>query len=213
MAQIMRAKEINPSLRSSVDPGYEYVKRHTASLSRLLQHTDIVFLSFSEAQHLVGGGDIKGRLWIERLSDFGSRTRIIVVKGRTRHTLVHQVNGRPLSRTFWHPGIGITRIRNDIGAGDVFAGGFIAGLLMDELIAHQPAAVRLGAILAAERLKSHAFPTSAIATATATYLSGNQRDERLNRRQRWSVLLERYAPIITAFLVGVLSSALVALML
>ena len=69
---------------------------------------------------------------------------------------------------------------------------FIAALLMDELIAHQPAAVRLGAVLAGEHLKSEQFPTLAISAATKRFLIRGQRIERRNRRQRWSVLWDAH---------------------
>lgn len=213
LAQVKRAKDLNRSLRCSIDPGYEYAQNHSNELNQAFDVADFIFLTETEAQHLAGGPDVGERLLIERLGELGSNTRVLIVKSKNRHTLVHQVLGIPVSRRYWHLKLSTLRIRNDTGAGDVLAGGFIAALLTDALIAHQPAAVRLGAILAGERLKSEEFPASRIAIATERYLLQGQKRERLNRRQHIRMLWETYHSITAGFGIGVISSIVATLAL
>jgi hypothetical protein len=102
-------------------------------------------------------------------------------------------------------------INNDTGAGDVFAGGVIAGILSPRLLIHQPAPIRLGASLARERLKSIDFPTERISLETSNFFVRHQRNEHYNRRQRIKVLWEQYGTHLVSFSLGVLSSIIASI--
>ena len=62
------------------------------------------------------------------------------------------------------------KIRNDTGAGDAFAGGFIASMLSPRLLVHQPMPIQVGAISAMARMKCYEEPFSTIANDTCSYM-------------------------------------------
>lgn len=192
MAIVSAAKILNRGLRCSVDPGYEYIRYHRSRLIRTLAVADLVFLSGSEADVLSPGRAEQGGSAVAGMPIEGS-TKLVVVKGKESTVLIERAgDGGVATRTFWHRSLSPASIKNDTGAGDVFAGGFIAALLMDGLLGSQPSASRLAADLAAVRLNSRDFPDLEIERSTASFLNLNRRQERTNTHQRIQVAWERH---------------------
>lgn len=79
-----------------------------------------------------------------------SLSKIIIIKKKSSSVLLSLIDNRPFIRTYYHKRLSFTRILNDTGAGDAFAGGFIATLLSPYMLSHQPAPIHLATIAARE---------------------------------------------------------------
>jgi sugar/nucleoside kinase (ribokinase family) len=190
--QVRLAKATNPSLRCSVDPGYDYVKNHREDLIEALGVADLVFLSGGEADLLSPVDDASSGRGPFANAPFRGPSKLIVIKGKARSLLVERLNGGTWVRTYWHSRLFGFRIKNDTGAGDVFAGGFIASLLMESLLGSQPSASRLAAQLAAARLKSLDFPTDELKRITDVFIEKGRRRESRNRTQHLQALWDTH---------------------
>jgi sugar/nucleoside kinase (ribokinase family) len=209
--RVEEAKKINPCLLFSIDPGAEYTSKYTDRLTKAFSIADYVFLTESEFDKVKRGHDFP---WRARLDAVGAmmekNSQVLIVKSPNNHILVNLLKGKPLNRTFWHPRLLRGQIRNDTGAGDVFAGGVIAGLLSPSMLTHQPAPIRLGANLAAIRLKSGCFPVDQLKATATSYFQRNQRNEHDNFRQRIQVLWETGFGIFVSMSISFVTGVLVA---
>jgi fructose-1-phosphate kinase PfkB-like protein len=111
-------------------------------------------------------------------------------------------------KTYWHDPLSRINIKNDTGAGDAFAGGFIAGMLSHQMLPHQPAPIRLGATAAAARLSTRNEPYSAITKATNSFLHRLDTNETVNWRQHVGRFFTRWFPwawaIIASIIAGII---------
>lgn len=211
MESVLTAKKINPLIRLSIDPGYEYTKYHKNMLAKYLPHMDFVFLNENEFNHLAGGKEFNRKKKIDSLGktvgqSTSNKTIAFIQKGKRRNMVLNFVNGNAYSRTFWHSKLNRISIINDTGAGDVFAGGVIAGLLSPQLITHQPAPVKLGAILASKRLKRQKFPEKEFALDFTNFIESNLRIENKNYPSQVKAFWEKWGNSIVAFALGILAS-------
>ena len=205
--RVKAAKLINPHLRFSIDPGDEYTRNYSDKLANGFSVADFIFLSEKEFNNIKGGRDFP---WRARADALGLLTReaakfdtqVLIVKSQNHHLLMNYLNGSPLKRKFWHHRLWRTQIRNDTGAGDVFAGGVIAGLLSAYLLTHQPAPIKLGAILAAEKLKSGKTPTDKMRSKAIEFFEKGQKNEHDNIRQKIQTWWDNCWPIVVSFLTG-----------
>lgn len=144
------AKEINPCLLVSIDPGYEYtLNANRQLLSETLALADYVFLNDAEYARLAGGADASSQRKTDALAQQFKKNpkvspQVWVWKKPSQVKLVSFWKGTKQERTFHHRRLRFLSKKNDTGAGDAFAGGFIAGMLSPCLISHQPGPIRLG---------------------------------------------------------------------
>lgn len=187
------AKDINHNLKVSLDPGYDYTKNHWDIVKSVMSIADYVFLSKSEFSNIcVNIGltkKVKAEILGTELINCGANPQIIIIKDKNCNVLLNLINNKPFTRTYYHKKLTFTQILNDTGAGDVFAGGFIAGMLSPLMLSHQPAPIQLAAIAASERLKSVDWPSNLKETAYNFYCKG-MKDEHLNIRQQIKMALE-----------------------
>lgn len=217
VGRVCDAKRLNPKLCLSVDPGDEYTRRYGDRLSNAFAAADYIFLSQKEFDNITGGGDFPWRNRVDAVGELADAqatfgTQVLIVKSANKHVLLNYLRGSPLRRTFYHPRLWRSQIRNDTGAGDIFAGGVIAALLSPFLLTHQPAPIRLGAALSALRMKAGRFPEAALKSAAWEFIEGGQRNERDNLRQRIQLLWGNNWPWFLSTIISFATGVLVALL-
>jgi sugar/nucleoside kinase (ribokinase family) len=232
-AAVRRARAINPHLTVSFDPGEQYVVAETKTDKQLtdaerefrrayrngIAVADFVFLSQKEAEHLNGDGaqslpEVQQTFAAHVWDHAANRPLVIMVKHKGHNELWAKDGNTPKRRQFPHKRLKDSKIWNDTGAGDVFAGAFIAGMLSPKLRAHQPLPVGLGARAAAARLASmEKDPFPEIGAATTSFLNDLEHKEKRNlterirliiTEQRKSVLVGSVAGVATGIIAGLI---------
>lgn len=157
MEAVIQAKNKNRFLRISIDPGNQYTDEEKNKLQKYLNIADYVFLNKDEFNNLILNEDLSDDEKYVKLSSYfknsnntSQHTKVIVIKHKNRHELIDFINGTPYIH--YHTTLPFYKIHNDTGAGDCFAGGFIAGMLSDKLVAQQPAPIELGVLASKTRL-------------------------------------------------------------
>ena len=147
----IEAKSKNRFLKISIDPGDKYTKKKKNELQKYIKDIDYVFLNNKEYHNLIINEDLPDNDKYIKLSTYFNNpynvnTKAFVIKRKNKHILIDFVNRTPY--VYYHKSLPFYKINNDTGAGDCFAGGFIAGLLSDKLISQQPAPISLGVLAA-----------------------------------------------------------------
>lgn len=216
ISEVEKAKEINPWLKVSFDPGYEYTKKYRLQLREAFKISDYIFLNKNEVDNLTGNSSLKGENQFSILSSILNKDNngknVIVIKGKNHHQIINYLEGVPYTKTFWHSLLKPYQIHNDTGAGDAFAGGLIAALLSNDMLVQEEAAIHLGAVAASARMKAKAEPFECIHRATNKFLRIKQKNEQLNFYQRLRLEIDNkksvFVGIITAIITGLISSFL-----
>ncbi len=155
MEYVKKAKEVNRFLKISIDPGSQYTEDNRDDLKKYFEIADYIFLNKDECNHLILNEDLPNNEKYIKLSSFFNNVnnkscKVFVVKHKNKHELIDFVNNVPY--VHYHTTLPFYKIHNDTGAGDCFAGGFIAGMLSDRLIAQQPAPIELGVLASKTRM-------------------------------------------------------------
>ena len=156
MQYVIEAKAINPALRVSIDPGFEYTSLHRDRLRPLLSHADYIFLNNSEKKNL-GGNEKELRTLYRNLCAYFADAApgcTLIVKHDDRHELITFQDGHCRIRTTRHKKLYHYQLNNDTGAGDSFAGGFISGMLCDRLNSDISLPIQMGVLAAKGRMLS-----------------------------------------------------------
>lgn len=214
--KIREVKLLNPLIKFSVDPGYEYTKVHKKELREVFSIADYVFLNSNEVTNLVGDANLSESTKYNELSaifnNYGmSNSQVIIIKKPAKHTIASFENGQLLVSNYWHKKLLKRKIINDTGAGDAFAGGFIASMLSSRLVARQPFPIRLGAIAAASRLKCYSNPFTTISNETNAYINKIHKRERNNIEQKVFLTIEDLKKQIPSFIMGIITGIIASL--
>ena len=158
MQSVIQAKHLNPAMKVSMDPGFEYTSLRRERLQPLIAYADYVFLNKSEKEKL-GFNARSARPLYANLCEYFSAinpdpTRTLIVKHDDRHELIHFKDGVCQIRTVRHKKLYQYQLNNDTGAGDSFAGGFISGMLDDRLNSDIAEPIQLGVLAAKGRMRS-----------------------------------------------------------
>lgn len=214
MSYVISAKEKNRFLKISIDPGYQYTNEKRQELKPYLKVADYVFLSKTEYENLVINDDLpKNEKYIKLASYFNDsqnvNTKIFVIKHQKSHELIDLINGIPY--VHYHKKIGAFRIYNDTGAGDCFAGGFIAGLLSNRLGAQQPAAIELGVLASKIRMTTpdNAKVFRNIEDESNAFFLKKYRNGRDSIKRRVTFFLKSHYEATLSFLLGVITSFII----
>lgn len=213
---VKKAKIKNPSLIFSTDPGYDYTKNKKKwnVFKESLGYTNYVFLSKSEYENITLAMGLSNKSKAIELAELlharNSKAQILIIKGKSKITLLNMINETPFTRTYYHNKLLFTKMLNDTGAGDAFDGGFIAGMLSPILLSHQPAPIKLGTIAASERLKSLDWPSHLPHKAKA-FFEENMRNERMNFRQWFHVKVVKVLKPFWTFILGILSGVIASI--
>ncbi len=158
MQDVIRARQLNPQLKVSMDPGFEYTSRRRDRLQRLICHADYIFLNKSEKRNLGLNAPTARPLYANLCRYFSeilpSAERTLIVKHDDRHELIRFVDGKCRIRTVRHKKLYQYQLNNDTGAGDSFAGGFISGMLDERLNGDIAGPIQLGVLAAKGRMRS-----------------------------------------------------------
>lgn len=210
---IKAAKEGNRFLIASLDPGSEYTSDRKEELQEHIGVFDYVFLSHKEMDNLTGNNELpKADKNIQLAAYFNSKgnsdTKVIIIKNQNSHKLIDFVNGIPY--IYYHRKLSFRKIKNDTGAGDCFAGGFIAGLLSDKFLSHQPFAIELGVIASETRmtLKADGDVFKEIRNAANRYINRKVKKGTLNLWQRITVKTAKYKQFAGGLITGVITTVL-----
>lgn len=218
MEYVHQAKIKNPHLKISFDPGYDYTKNHWTTLKKFLPLVDFLFLSKSEASNISKnqGLSIKAKALElgEELKECGANPQVIIIKNTTSSVLINLIGNKPFVRTYYHQKLAYTKILNDTGAGDAFAGGFIAAMLSPYMLSYQPAPIQLASIAARERLKSIDWPEATLKENAKVFFRYNMKNESLNKTQwlkiKAEILKNPFVNFIMGIVTGVIASIIFA---
>lgn len=220
--RIGEAKKRNRLLRVSIDPGFQYTSEpHREVLVEACAISDFVFLNDRELHNVSGGADAAWDRQIDALASLFKNSisqspQVLVWKRSNKNVLISFTRGSVQYRTFHHSRLPLFRMENDTGAGDAFAGGFIAAMLCPELVLHQPAAINIGSQMAALRLTSSSFPAAEMANLTSHLLATSRRRERINFRQRAELFARKsgqlWIGIAIGLITGLISGAILKLL-
>lgn len=214
--RVVEAKKLNPLLKISVDPGYEYTKKYKLELREIFSVADYVFLNKNEVENLIGDTSLTEKNKYNVLASVFnyyklSNTQVIIIKGKSKHTLASFKEGELVVSNFWHKKLRNQKIQNDTGAGDAFAGGFLASMLSTRLLVHQPEPIKIGAIAALGRMKSREDPFPTIADDTQKYMDMVNRVETNNVKQRLEMVIHNIKTQLSTFLMGIVTGIIASL--
>lgn len=204
MKYVIKAKENNRFLKMSMDLGYQYTKEKSVELKKYLKYADYIFLNQSEYNNLIKNTDlpdddkyIKLSTYFENIKNIN--TKIFIIKHKSHHELIDMRNGVPY--IYYHKSLPFYKIYNDTGAGDCFAGGFIAATLSDKLIAQQPASVSLGVLAAKTRMKTmeNSFVYDEIKNESKKFVLKKYINGKHNRYQRICLFMKSHTDFIIGF--------------
>lgn len=158
MDYVIEAKKLNKDLKVSMDPGFEYTSVWRDRLQRLIQNVDYVFLNKSEKNNLGLNAETSFDLYSNICEYFTSgevySSSTLIVKYDDRHEILSFSNGKTEIRTVRHQKLFNFQLNNDTGAGDSFAGGFVAGMQVDGLNSDIEGPIQLGVVAAKGRMTS-----------------------------------------------------------
>lgn len=220
---IKEAKLLNPFLRISCDLGSEYtgVKRHELISKGIFDVFDFIFLNNDEKNNLIVNPSTSKRKQNNNLKKLFQQNnlrnqQILVTKYENRYELYNMVDDHIQIKKFWQQRLSKNDIVNDTGAGDFFAGGFIAGILSNKLLSHQPAPIEVGSIVAKERLKANLVDTACanITPRVNKYIKELFKDDELNIGQyiriKWDKVKNAWIfSVIVSFIIGIITGIIV----
>ncbi len=158
MRYVIQAKTLNPMLKISMDPGFEYTSLRRERLMPLVSNTDYIFLNKSEKRNL-GLNERSTRPLYRNLREYftainPSPDRTLIIKHDDRHELLRFLDNKCHIRTIRHQKLYQYQLNNDTGAGDSFAGGFISGMLDERINNDIAGPIQLGVLAAKGRMRS-----------------------------------------------------------
>lgn len=140
--QIKTLEKIDPQVLVSFDGGELYARRGLRDLKPFLKRSQIIFFSKEEVTMLTGKSYKEGA---RELLSFGPKIVVATLGARGCWVFTK-------SEDFYKPAFPVLpeTIKDTVGAGDVFAAGFLAGLLKEKPLR---ACARFANLMAAESIK------------------------------------------------------------
>lgn len=132
---LLEAKNRNPWLKISFDPGCEWAKNLTEPIKAIFKLSDFVILNNHEFQMLgnYSPGKIDSHIAREIFQLCGQTSVLIVLKRYDSIKLFYKLQGRIVERFFSNKILPFDVIEDATGAGDIFAAGFLSGILVPGL--------------------------------------------------------------------------------
>jgi sugar/nucleoside kinase (ribokinase family) len=210
---LKRAKSQNTHLKVSFDPGSEYCRNATGPVKEAIGLADYLFLNWREFCELAGYEEAQALSRRTDLTGMASNVfkhyecpgLLLVLKGYRSTLFFQSFQNSVFTRRFWQITFFPLPVRDDTGAGDVFAAGFIAAKLVPFLGFDTRHAISFASRLVGMKLRTVGCEAkSAYGDALRqTYREIGVR-ENINRIDFVKALFSRLGP----FLLGVLASAL-----
>lgn len=218
MEYIKKAKKKNRYLQVSVDPGDEYTRRYQDLIQNYLKIADYVFLNKKEYNNLVlnesfSENDKRTKLSSYFYSSDNIDTKVFIIKHKNHHQLIDFVNGR--TYVYYHRTLPFYKINNDTGAGDCFAGGFIAGMLSNKLLAQQPAPISLGVLCSRARMTAvnNKAVFDNIEKQSEKFFYQKYKDGELNVKQRVRLFFQSHIDFVLGFISSLIISYICSLLI
>lgn len=218
MEYVIKAKSINRFLRISIDPGDKYTKKKKNELQKYMKEVDYVFLNNKEFQNLIINEDLPDNDKYTKLSTYFNNpynvnTKVFIIKRKNKHILIDFINRVPY--VYYHKSLPFYKINNDTGAGDCFAGGFIAGILSERLISQQPYPIQLGVLSAKTRMTSISNYSvyENIELETKKFIYKKLKNGELNLRQRIKLFMQSHIDFIIGFVSSLIISYICTLLI
>jgi sugar/nucleoside kinase (ribokinase family) len=147
--------QINPSIGISFDPGHVYSERKSASIKKLLTLADQLFLNFTEFRLITSTGTSRAdeNVASKRIFQNCPSLNIVIAKKYNSILVLHQYKNRVWRKEYPTTRMPNFLVKDDTGAGDVFAAGFIMSKLVPILGDDMYPAIRLANRLVREKLK------------------------------------------------------------
>jgi len=133
---------MNQQLVLSFDPGSEYCRNPTDIVKEAIGISDYLFLNwkefrqlgnYEEAQQLKGGKVDEKEIAFNLFESFHGPKLMVVLKTYNSTRFFQMFRNTVIARRFWQIPLLPFSIRDDTGAGDVFAAGFIASQFIPAL--------------------------------------------------------------------------------
>lgn len=218
MKYVIKAKNQNPFLKISLDPGDQYTKYKKSELQKYLKEVDYVFLNKKEYNNLILNEDLPENEKYIKISTYFNdpenvKTKVFVIKSKSKHELIDFVNGT--SYVYYHRTLPFYKINNDTGAGDCFAGGFIAGLLSDKLISQQPAPISLGVLAAKTRMVSitNSSIYENIEQESKKFFMKKYKSGEMNKLQQIKLFFQSHGDFIIGFITSLIITYICSLLI
>lgn len=176
------------------------------------------FFCKNEISNLTGNAGLSEWNCIQSLSAIFnfcgmSNIQVLIIKDKAKHVLMNYKNGKVNVASYWHLKLSNFLIKNDTGAGDAFAGGFIAGMLSKDLLIHQPLPIEIGAQAASARMECKKDPFENIKNTTESYFEQINREEHKNLKQKirlFNLKLRKQIPVyVSGIITGIIASLIV----
>jgi sugar/nucleoside kinase (ribokinase family) len=138
------AKQQDPSIKISCDPGYSWSKNLTPAVSRILKLADFLFLNRTEFDLLAAGESGAADAYKADMvfARYGLQETRLILKDEAEILIYSRSNQKIAEQRFEIDVISNENISDATGAGDIFAAGFLAVQLLGST--DVPAAVELG---------------------------------------------------------------------
>ena len=193
------AVQLNPRLLISIDPGYEWCKTQPNAVCDMIAMSEVLFVNQSEFRLLADDefGSLSEEAAVmqiqqmQKQKSFPGPKSILVVKHDNEVGLWCRIGPTYVGWSYPHAVLDLKDITDATGAGDVFAAGLLAGLLIPGLGAH--GGVRLGQQLASHKMKTWG-------TAAYTGFAAQFRDftEKLGEQAHFDRTFGRTPSVFTA---------------
>ncbi len=150
---IKDAKKRNPFLKISVDPGYEYVKSGEPYVKELLSMADFVFLNRKEFEEFGRNNDDLTRAK-NIFNILNSDTHVIVLKTYSSIHVYEKFQDQIYHQRYLNYPTPRFLIKDDTGAGDVFAAGFLAAQVLPVFRGDFTYGIKLGLNMVRQKLNA-----------------------------------------------------------
>lgn len=208
---LVAAKRRNPALRLSFDMGYQYATDRSIEVVEMAKLADFLFFSEPELSEFVQAVDTPGnKIRVENLATrlftaISSQSQVIALKKRTSTLTMRSFQGQPEISRYWHRPLLGFEIKSDVGAGDVFAGGYVAGHLVPIFDEYGQGPANLATDLVRTKLRLGDDGYDTFPRVTREHIIRRRVRETLNWRQRANLYAPRIAWVFLGIAIGVVA--------
>lgn len=204
--RLRQAKQINPGLIVSFDPGDEYTENKSPEVLEIIELSNTIFLNAREFCNLANMPFTRKIDYVKNakriLSTLHFEGEVFIVKGAFSNKFLYfdRNTNSIFEKRYWHQWRPHSMVANDIGAGDVFAGGVIGGMLHPVFDGFGEGPTRLATLLVKERIShDYAIPYEKFGGIVAKLKNRSMIRGKINLRN----LVKAYHQQLLVFMSGI----------